>query len=144
MASLSDFADIMRRYAGLVETNAPRVQRKVAAAVLQAVVMGTPVGQPDLWKGPHPKGYVGGRARANWMVGIGSAPDGEVGLDHDAIGQGQTTIEGAAAGSDIHITNNVPYIVPLNDGHSHQAPAGFVETAIQVGANAARGAKVFE
>ena len=29
-----------------------------------------------------------------------------------------------------YITNNVPYINKLNDGHSSQAPAHFVEAAI--------------
>lgn len=31
----------------------------------------------------------------------------------------------------IYITNNVPYIVALNNGHSQQAPTGFVENAVE-------------
>lgn len=144
MASLEQFAASMRRYAGLVEKNAPRAQREVAAAVLQAVIISTPVGQPALWKGPHPQGYVGGRARANWLVGVGSAPSGEVDKGHDAMSAGEAVIATATGGSDIHITNNVPYIVPLNDGHSHQAPAGFVETAIANGVAKAKSVKVLD
>jgi hypothetical protein len=134
----------MRRYAGLVEKNAPRAQREVAAAVLAAVVMSTPVGQPTIWKHPPPKGYVGGRARANWMVGLGAAPDGaDAPVSRNAIADGQAIIDGATAG-DIHITNNVPYIVPLNEGHSAQAPVGFVETAIQNGIARAKSVKVLD
>lgn len=145
MASLSDFADGMRKYAEQVEKNAPRVQREVAAAVLAAVVMATPVGQPALWKGPAPKGYVGGRARANWFVGLGAPASqltDEVG--RDAVGDGNAALATIAPGTDVHITNNVPYIVPLNDGHSHQAPAAFVETAIQTGIARAKAVKVLD
>ena len=31
----------------------------------------------------------------------------------------------------IYITNNVPYIVALNNGHSQQSPTGFVEAAVE-------------
>lgn len=145
MATIEQFAESMRRYAGQIEKNAPRVQREVAAAVLQAVIVSTPVGNPTLWKGPHPKGYVGGRARANWLVGVGSAPTGEVDVGHDAMTAGEAVIASAAGTrADIHITNNVPYIVPLNEGHSHQAPAAFVETAIANGVAKAKESKVLE
>ena len=30
----------------------------------------------------------------------------------------------------IYISNNVPYIQKLNDGHSKQAPAGFIQLAV--------------
>ncbi|MCM1497284.1 MAG: hypothetical protein NC124_02345 [Clostridium sp.] len=36
---------------------------------------------------------------------------------------------------DIYITNNTDYIQKLNSGSSTQAPAGFVETAIDVAVN---------
>ena len=34
-------------------------------------------------------------------------------------------------GGNIFISNNVPYILALNDGTSRQSPAGFVQNAIQ-------------
>jgi hypothetical protein len=34
------------------------------------------------------------------------------------------------AGGVVEITNNVEYIAKLNDGHSAQAPAGFIEAAV--------------
>lgn len=30
----------------------------------------------------------------------------------------------------VHVTNNVPYIQPLNNGSSKKAPAGFVEMSV--------------
>jgi hypothetical protein len=83
-----------------------------------------------------------GWARANWFVGIGrpSTRDGNF-LDPDSgdvaeansaaeTGLGSVLAYTLAAGS-VYITNNVPYILRLNDGYSQQAPAGFVQRAIQ-------------
>lgn len=33
----------------------------------------------------------------------------------------------------IYISNNLPYIRALNDGHSKQAPSGYIDAAIDVG-----------
>ena len=44
----------------------------------------------------------------------------------------------------IHITNNLPYIGSLNDGHSKQAPAGFVQMATLAGLAAVRGLRVLK
>lgn len=124
--------------------------RRVAFAVDKALVMGTPVGNPDLWKannqpkkinrnqkGYTGKGYVGGRARANWIPTVNTPFGGTVGRPDK---QGAATIGLLAPvtaafklGDTIWITNNLPYMEALNNGHSTQAPAGFVELAIQAG-----------
>lgn len=77
-----------------------------------------------------------GWARANWVPSIGTPSEGLAG-NHKAISgaeQAAGTAEVAAYGKidqgPIYLTNNVPYIQPLNDGHSQQAPAGFVQAAI--------------
>jgi hypothetical protein len=81
-----------------------------------------------------------GWARANWVPSIG-APHVEythvqdpqptqvasaVSEQAEAVGSllGYTLEKGA-----IFTTNNVPYIIPLNEGHSPQAGAGFVQRA---------------
>jgi hypothetical protein len=141
---LSDFGDRVRRVASAIEKNAPLIQRKVATAIFQAVRDATPVGKPALWNEPKKaaRGYVGGSARASWMIGIGAPATGvsEPGGGEDGAG----LIASAPAGTSIHITNNEPYIRPLNDGHSHQAPVGFVDTAIQTGLAAITGASLLE
>lgn len=45
-------------------------------------------------------------------------------------------------GQTIFISNNVPYIRRLNEGHSRQAAAGFVERAVAHGNRVARNARV--
>jgi len=82
-----------------------------------------------------------GWARTNWVPGIGTPPTGTAGSREaaeagilDTSMQQRGLAEVAAAyklnqGS-IFISNNVPYIVLLNEGSSAQAPAGFVQNAI--------------
>jgi len=102
---------------------AQRVQR-VAFSISAELVSTTPVDT--------------GWARANWVISIGepvSAPFGSrESVDHSAQADGQARllIYDLAAG-DIFLNNNVPYIEVLNTGHSPQAPAGFIEAAIDRG-----------
>jgi len=80
-----------------------------------------------------------GWARANWIPAIGSPlqqpagnPDGGVGIAEAAQQSGIGSVLSYKFGSGaVFITNNVSYILRLNDGSSQQAPAGFVQRAIQ-------------
>ena len=62
------------------------------------------------------------------------------------IEAGTPTIEAfdITANREIHITNNAPHIQPLNDGHSKQAPAGFVQIAVMEGLAGLRRARIVE
>lgn len=81
------------------------------------------------------QGYVGGRMRANWFVTIGAAstatteevdPTGA-----QAIAAAQAALSTFKAGSTIFITNNLPYAVPIEYGHStKQAPSGVVRVTL--------------
>lgn len=139
MSDLRQFAGRIRVMGKRIEKNADAMTRKVALAVDSAVVIATPVDT--------------GRARSNWQVNLGSPADGTreaytPGAEGStgganaqaAIDQGRAEIAKYKGGSAIHITNNLPYIGRLNDGHSAQAPAGFVEKAVLVGVAAAQGA----
>lgn len=151
MGDLRDLAGKMGLLGERVERRATMLQRKVAFNILSLVVRGTPVGNKNIWLEPKkaPIGYVGGRARANWFVGVGAAPGTvtdsvDTGGD-STISQGRTVIEGAPGGNvPIYLTNNLPYIIPLNEGHSHQAPAGFVDIAVLNGSAAVSSFRVTE
>lgn len=74
--------------------------------------------------------YVGGRFRGNWMFGIG-APDGATTEEVDPSGSKSTAriVNGVLefrAGDVAYITNSLPYAIPLEFGHSTQAPGGMV------------------
>jgi len=126
------------------ETN--RVVKQCALAVDQTVVLATPVDT--------------GRARSNWLVSLGNPveqvidpyqplpkgtnPDkvGETGNARGAIEQGKQVITSRQPEQTVFITNNVDYIGYLNEGSSAQAPAMFVEAAVQAGVAAVRGARI--
>jgi hypothetical protein len=136
VASSETFALSLQAFAKKAPEQARTVVRKVAIDLLTATVMRTPVGNPDLWKNKKaPKGYVGGRLRANWTVSI-SAPDLTTtnAIDKDGsstIAAGTTVINGADGTQDIYMTNSLPYALPIEYGHSGvQAPAGMVRVSV--------------
>lgn len=136
MADLRDLAASMERLAKNIRDKVPEVKRRVAADALRLVILATPVGNSNIWREPDkaPVGYHGGRARNNWYVGLGNSPntvtDEADPSGSTRISEGQQIIGGAGADVTIYLVNNLPYIEPLNDGHSHQAPAGFIEQAV--------------
>lgn len=145
MAGLDDFAKRIDRIAVRVEGNVERAVKDCAQAVLKSAVENTPVDT--------------GMARSNWTPELDRAFEGlfparvpgKGGSTGDAnsvaaIEAGAQTIEGfdIKKNGSIHITNNAPHIRPLNDGHSKQAPAGFVQIAVMEGLATMRGAKVLE
>lgn len=77
-----------------------------------------------------------GWARANWIPAIGQPVQQAAGSRENVSGAASQTGQAAVAvgynylNGPAHITNNVPYIVALNEGHSKQAPSGFVQRAI--------------
>lgn len=136
--NLNQFGDKIKRVAVDVPKNADEIVRKVAHAADQTIVMATPVDT--------------GRARANWQVGIGSAPVGTVeysgggsGAASYSIGAARsavTTYKGQPGG--IWLVNNLPYIQRLNEGWSAQAPAKFIEQALDTAVTAIRDSKVIK
>lgn len=130
------FADDIKKFTIKVASNSDAVVRKVVLDVGTSLVNKTPVGDATYWKSKPPAGYAGGHARANWQHSIGTLNETEI----DAI-DGKTW-EGGNVSKDriqeslaatrnapgaVHfISNSVPYIEALEDGHSHQAPNGFV------------------
>lgn len=73
-----------------------------------------------------------GRARGNWRLGL-DQPDWHTDVDFfDPDGttgdaEAREIARNAKAGMTLWITNGLPYIVPLDRGHSQKAPAGFIE-----------------
>lgn len=95
-----------------------QVTRRLSLSVLTGVVLRTPVDT--------------GRARGNWQTSVGVAiGGGETGIldkgGQDTVSRGQQSIARQQGYTPVIIQNNVPYISRLNDGHSKQAPAGYVE-----------------
>lgn len=81
-----------------------------------------------------PEGYVGGRFRANWHISLGVVES--VTFDEVDPSGAETTAALVAAMSDFtagqmaYIINNLPYAIPLEFGHSTQAPGGMVRVTV--------------
>jgi hypothetical protein len=146
MAGFADFGKRMGDLAVEVTDGSDRIVRKTVLAVDQAVVMSTPVDR--------------GRARSNWVAQLDEPYNGTI--DPYAPGEGlgvgeqanaQAALAQAASvsaaydgdrNSEVHITNNLPYIERLNDGYSAQAPAEFVEEGVREGVKAIKEARLLE
>lgn len=145
MDRLEDFAKRMNRIAVQVESNVEQAVRDCAKAVTKSVVENTPVDT--------------GRAKSNWVVQLDAPFSGQLPAHVPGVGGNSAEANSLAAidrglavidrynverNSSIHITNNLPYIGALNDGHSKQAPAGFVRTAVMEGLAAMRGVNILK
>jgi len=132
MADLKTFARRIRAIGDRVEKNVDATVRKTAILINQTVISATPVDT--------------GRARGNWFASVGSPITGDS-TETDKSGAGRISannskISGAKSGQTIFLSNNLPYIGKLNDGSSAQAPANFVEQAVQTATNFIRRSKV--
>lgn len=110
--------------------NADLVTRNVVLDIGKSLVEKTPVGDAEYWAHPAPPGYVGGHARANWSHSTGNQVIQEID-EIDKSGNASNNRIAASvpmnAGGKVHfIQNSVPYIIPLEEGHSRQAPNGMV------------------
>lgn len=127
------FAADIARFATVARANIDQATRYAVVLAAQSVIMRSPVGNPDLWKHPR-KGYVGGRFRGNWVLGIGAIntkttenvdPAGSNTLMQFAQGMANQR-----TGQTYYVTNSVPYAIPLEYGWSSQAPGGMVRLAM--------------
>lgn len=127
-ADLSRFVD---KATGKVD----RVVRGIVIELGTRIIMRNPVGDTKYWKTKYPpKGYVGGRSRANWQYNFGQMPTNVLEIVDTS---GSATIKSLTAGvlgapaAGIHwIANNVDYIKPLEEGWSRQAPNGMVHVTV--------------
>lgn len=109
-----------------------RFTMKIALELLRGIVLSSPVGNPALWKGRAPPGYVGGAFRGNWQVSLGLPASGALDeIDRSGgptIARGLSVVAGVAPFQTIWLQNNLPYALRIEQGWSTQAPTGVVET----------------
>lgn len=137
MPGLDEFERRIRLYANKAGEIGDAAVKAASQNVLLELAVATPVDT--------------GEAVSNWQVGIGSAPTnallpfapGEKGSTADTnrmamLDAGLSKIDAyrSGQGAAVHIVNNAKHIGALNDGHSKQAPANFVEMAVAAGRRA--------
>lgn len=101
-------------FTGLVEETLTQRVRVIALAMLNEIVLRSPVDT--------------GRFRGNNIVSVGAPVyTSSVNVDptgSETIQQGVRVMTGLEPYTQVFIQNNLIYAVPLEDGHSQQAPAG--------------------
>jgi len=127
---MSTFALQLKAFEDKTKEQADRLVGGVVIRIAQRLDERSPVGDASYWKSKPPPGYVGGRFRGNWQLGVSTIPQGETGrIDPGGgatVGAIVASVPDQAAGHVYYLTNNVPYAQIIEEGHSRQAPTGLV------------------
>ena len=107
--------------------------RRIMIEVGARLVMRSPVGDASYWNPPTaPKGYAGGRFKANWQHGFGDYPSAYFKMEdktgHASESRMNSGVNRTPAAGIHYFVNNVPYARRIEDGWSRrQAPKGVVK-----------------
>lgn len=110
--------------------------RVVVIQIGTSIIKMSPVGNQDLWQNPSaaPPGYVGGRFRGEWQFSIDNPAESQNGRIDPSGGESVAElVDGALmlqVGQTAWIVNLLPYAIPLEYGHSDQAPNGMVRITV--------------
>ena len=112
----------LKKFGETTVKQAEQIFRKIALDLDTSVVLDTPVDE--------------GTARGNWYPSI-NFPSNDIDEDlldpsgGESIRRITKVVAIAKLGDVIWLTNNLPYILPLENGHSGQAPDGMVDVNVQ-------------
>jgi len=127
---MSTFALDLQKFAEKTGKKADLAVGLIVAKIAQKIDELSPVGDESYWKSPPPKGYVGGRFRGSWQLGVGAEATGRDTIDptgEATLGAIKAAIPDDASGRVYYLTNGLPYAQAIEDGHSErQAPFGVV------------------
>lgn len=133
---MGTFAVDLQRFAEKCGERADDAVGNIVVRIAQELDKRSPVGDALYWKNPPPKGYIGGHFRANWQLGVGSMPVGEIpGVDPSGtktLGRIMAEIPEQASGKVYWIANNTKYAQRLEYGWSRQAPQGMVGLTVSM------------
>lgn len=116
----SSFALQIGAWGDKAKGRADTITRKLVIEMVKKVVLKSPVDT--------------GRFRANWQTSVG-APDTATSAATDksggtAIARGTAVALKFPMGGTVWLANGLPYALPLEYGHSKQAPAGMVRLTV--------------
>lgn len=77
--------------------------------------------------------YDTGRARGGWAIGVNErrvAPKGRCADVGSMFGEAKSILAKVKGDCVVYMVNNVEYIILLEEGHSKQAPSGFVRITL--------------
>lgn len=127
---MSSFSVQLQQFADKTKQRSNDIVGRVTVGLAQRLDERSPVGDATYWTHPAPKGYVGGRFRGNWQLGVNVIPARETGRIDPSGGETLSTIIASVpaqpAGTVMYLANNVPYAQRIEEGWSRQAPTGLV------------------
>ncbi len=145
---MNSFSRDIAKFAAKCGARADSFVKHIVLDVGSSLIEKSPVGDPARWEGWNKggaaknrhhwlvkagfvgEGYVGGHFRANWQLSEGVIPSGEVqGVDpggEATLAKALPAVTVKPAGKVFYWGNTLPYAVPLENGHSKQAPLGMV------------------
>lgn len=125
MANASQFKLSLEKFGGNINKVIGQLQRAAAFGLVGDLTKGSPVDT--------------GRFRASWVVGVGTKS--EETAEEGVRSKGEASQESLArlkvltpetvdGKRPVILSNNLPYAQALADGHSGQAPSGWVQAAV--------------
>lgn len=96
------------------------------------VILGSPVGAPELWQQPAPDYYRAGSYRSNHRISISKITSFEKDISSESgvILELQSELAKFKIGETLFMTNPLPYAIPIEYGHSSQAVGGVYRPAV--------------
>ena len=128
------FTDQLRSFGRNTGIKFDKVLQNVSIDMTTEMVGMTPVGDPTFWIHAAPPGYTGGHLRSNYFWGTKRVTDVDPSTDKTgapSIARALTFSSSVKAGGVIYLTNNLPYAMAIEYGHSQrQAPAGMARVTV--------------
>ena len=113
------FALDVKLFAEKAGTVPDKVLRKVVFDITREIVQKTPVDT--------------GHARSNWFWGVQVVSDEDATMSKSgapSLTRAASFASTVRSGGVVYLTNNLPYILPLEFGSSQQSPAGMVRITV--------------
>lgn len=137
------FSSDIKAFAEKTKTDIADVKKYAAIKIFTDIVKATPVGNPDYWQEVNgkprkaPPGYTGGRLRGNWQTSLNTPIHTEIARIEtdpeggDVLKQVHAIVNGSSVEESIFLTNNLPYAIRVEYGHSKkQRPMGMLRVSI--------------
>lgn len=120
----------------IIVKNEKLTEKQLRAGMFDAantVILGSPVGAPELWQQPAPDYYRAGSYRSAHRISINRITTGDNGIESQ--GSTMMRLDGEMAnfkiGETLFMTNPLPYATAIEYGHSSQAVDGVYRPAVK-------------
>jgi hypothetical protein len=111
------FVADLEKYAKKTGKSVEKVFRGTVLQMSNAIILKTPIDE--------------GRARGNWQASIGKPKNRVINRkEAGAIGEVANVAQTVKIGQVFFLSNNLPYIKPLEEGSSTQAPNGMLAVTV--------------